>query len=144
VSITNAPRLESLDGVGNLPDLSVIGVHLARKLRDISDVRYLGESLRDFELEDCSDVEDLDDTEPLVGLRVLGFSDCGGVASLAPLAPLQCLETFYAWGTTRVLDNDLSVLAGLPRLQEIRMRDRATYRPRLSELVDDNLRRVRD
>ena len=144
VSIKDATRLESLDGIGNLPDLSAIGIHGARKLWDISDVRYLGEPLREFELEYCPGVEDIDDVEPLVGLRFLGFSDSGGVASLAPLAPLQQLETFHAWGTTRVLDNDLSVLAELPRLQEIRMRDRATYRPRMSQLVNDNAKRVRD
>jgi hypothetical protein len=42
---------------------------------------------------------------------------------------------FYAWGSTRILDGDLSPLARLPRLKQIRMRNRRGYRPAVGDLV---------
>lgn len=85
--------------------------------------------------EKCVRIDAIDDTEPLVGLRFLGVSDCGDVVTLAPVRSLVALEAFYAWGSTRVSDNDLSPLLSLPRLREIRMRDRRTYRPHVADLV---------
>jgi hypothetical protein len=39
-----------------------------------------------------------------------------------------------AWGSTTITDRDLTPLASLPNLREIRMRDRPGYRPRVAEL----------
>jgi internalin A len=64
----------------------------------------------------------------------LSVSDCGTIDTIAPLANLHNLEWLSAWGSTRILDGDMQPLAQLPRLAEIRMRDRATYHPRISTL----------
>jgi internalin A len=135
LTIKEAPYLESLSGVGNLPELTVLGVLLARRLRDISDVAGLAPSLRRFELQSCAAIGAVDDVEPLVNLRFLGVSECGEIESLAPLASLEQLETLYAWGSTRVVDGDLTPLARLPRLKEIRMRNRRGYKPSVTDLV---------
>lgn len=73
--------------------------------------------------------------EQLRELRLLGFSDCGEIESVAPLGALEQLEELYAWGSTWIVDGDLSPLARLPRLKEIRMRDRRGYKPRGADLV---------
>ena len=142
LTIKEAPYLESVAGVGDLPELVVLGIVLARKLDDISDVAGLGSSLQEFRLEACPAIGAIDDVEPLVNLRLLGFSDCGGIESLAPIAALEELEELYAWGSTRIIDGDLSPLAQLPRLKEIRMRDRRGYKPRVADLfnADDTFR----
>lgn len=43
-------------------------------------------------------------------------------------------QKFFAWGSTCIVDRDLSLLARLPRLAEIRMRDRRSYTPRVVDL----------
>lgn len=133
--IKDSPVLESLDGVGSLPALEVLGIMGAPRLHDISDVAGLGPSLLELELEDGRSLSAIDDVESLVNLRFLGVSECGDIESLAPVKELERLEVLYAYGSTRVADRDLSPLAQLPRLREIRMKDRREYRPRVSELV---------
>jgi internalin A len=135
LTIKEAPYLESLSGIGELPDLAVLEIVLARKLVDISDVVGLAESLHEFKLEDCRAIDAIDEVASLVNLRFLEVGDCGGVESLRPMATLEQLEELYAWGSTKILDNDLSPLARLPRLREIRMQDRRSYKPRVAELV---------
>jgi hypothetical protein len=135
LTIKEAPYLESLSGVADLPELEALGILLARRLRDIGDVAGLASSLRRLELQDCPSIGAIDDVEPLVNLRFLGVSECGDIASLAPIVTLEQLETLYAWGSTRVVDGDLSPLARLPRLREVRMRNRRGYKPRVADLV---------
>lgn len=134
LTIKEVPHLDSLSGLADLRELKVLGVFLARRLRDISDVARLA-SLRELEFEDCPTLDSLEDVGQLVNLRFLGFSECGDIESLAPIGSLVQLEVFYAWGSTRIVDGDLSPLARLPRLKEIRMRDRGGYRPRVGDLV---------
>lgn len=135
LTIKEAPDLESLSGVGDLLELAVLGVFLAHKLRDLSDIAGIAESLRELELEDCSAISAIDDVKALRKLHFLGVSNCGEIESLAPVSALEQIEVLYAWGSTRVLDGDLSPLAQLPHLREIRMRDRRSYRPRVTDLV---------
>lgn len=135
LTIKDAPHLESLSGIGNLPGLAVLGIVLAPRLHNVSDVAELAESLQELKFEACPEITMLDDLEPLVHLRVLGISDCGDIESLAPIRSLKQLEVLYAWASTRVLDKDLSPLAALPRLKEVRMRDRRDYRPRVAKLT---------
>ncbi len=135
LTIKEAPYLESLSGIGELPELAVVSVVLARRLSDISDVAGLADPLREFELEDCPAIDAIDDVESLVNLRFLGVSDCGEIESLVPVAAIERLEELYAWGSTRIVDGDLSPLTRLPRLREIRMRDRRIYKPRVADLV---------
>lgn len=132
--VKDAPRLESLDGIGSLPDLEVLSIIGARRLGDIADVADLGATLQEFELQGCRALSAIDDVASLVNLRFLGVSDCGDIESFAPIKELENLEELYAWGSTRVVDGDLSPLARLPELKEIRMQERREYGPRVAEL----------
>jgi hypothetical protein len=134
LTLKEAAYLDSLSGLAHLTRLEKLSIQMARKLHDISDLAELA-SLRELKFEDCPDIADLNDVEQLVNLRVLSFSDCGDVASLGPVRNLDGLEEFYAWGSTRIVDGDLSPLPRLPRLKEIRMRDRHGYKPRVVDLV---------
>jgi len=115
-----------LSGLADLTELDQLGVILARRLHDISDVAGLA-PLRELTFEDCPGIAVLDDVEQLVSLRVLSFRDCGDVESLGPLRGLDRLGEFYAWGSTRIVDEDLSPLPRLPRLKEIRNNNRAGH-----------------
>jgi hypothetical protein len=135
LTIKDAPYLESLAGLGNLPDLAALTIVGARRLHEVDEVGELSASLRELKFEECPRIDAIDVVEPLVGLRFLGVSESGDIASLAPVGSLAQLETFYAWGSTRILDGDLSPLARLPRLKEIRMRNRRGYKPPVGELA---------
>jgi hypothetical protein len=134
LTVKDASHLESLAGVGNLPELEELNVLLARRLSDISEVAELASTLRRFQLQDCPSIGAIDDVEPLVNLRFLGISECGDIESFAPIKELQKLESLYAWGSTRVVDDDLSPIAQLSQLTDFRMQDRRRYRPRVAEL----------
>ena len=133
--LKEAPNLESLVGLADLTKLAKLGVIVARRLNDISDIAGLGSSLRHLGFEGCPGIDVLDDLGSLANLQFLGISDCGDVGSLGPLRGLDQLEEFYAWGSTRIVDGDLSLLSHLPRPREIRMCDRRGYTPRVVELV---------
>jgi internalin A len=135
VTIKDAPHVESLTGIGDLPALEALRVIVARSLRDIRDVARLAGSLRELIFEGCPGVGDLEPLRSLVRLRVLGVSDCGYIESLGPIRPLNQLEQFSGWGSTRVVDGDLSPLAALPLLSEVRMRDRKGYSPHVRDLA---------
>ena len=70
----------------------------------------------------------------LTDLKVLDISDCGDIASLHPLSPLKRLEEFYCYGTTKIVDNDLSPLSSLPALRELRIKPRRSYHPTEAEI----------
>ena len=42
-----------------------------------------------------------------------------------------------AWGSTRILDADLSPLLSLPRLTELRMKSRREYKPSVKEVQSE-------
>lgn len=135
LTIKDAPYLESLAGLGNLPDLAALTIFGAWRLHEIGEVGELSDSLRELKFEGCPRIDSIEVVESLVGLRFLGISEAGDIASLAPVRSLAQLETFYAWGSTRILDGDLSPLAQLPQLKEIRMRNRRGYKPPVGELA---------
>ena len=98
LTIKDAPYLESLSGLGNLPDLAALTIVGAPRLHEIDAVAELSASLRELKFEECARIDAIDDVEPLVGLRFLGISESGEIASLAPIGSLAQLEAFYAWG----------------------------------------------
>jgi len=134
-----APILETLDGADAFDALAVLRIAAARELQDLSAIDAARQSLVEVGFEECLELSAIDDLARLTELRFLGVSQCGRIASLAPIAAMGQLETLYAWGSTRVEDADLSPLLSLPSLREVRMRDRKEYQPRLS-FVLENLR----
>jgi internalin A len=135
LTIKEAPHLRSLSGVSDLSELEMLEIVDAKNLSDVSDVVGLVESLRELKLETCRSIDSIDDLGFLVRLRILELSDCGDVDSFAPLEKLEQLEQLHAWGSTRVVDADLSPIQSLPHLHEVRMQDRRGYRPRLADVV---------
>jgi hypothetical protein len=127
-----ADHLESLAGVEALNDLRELAIVAAPILDDLADLG--AQPLRKLKLQDCRSVHSLDAIATVTSLRFLGISDCGPIDSLRSLSALDSLESFYAWGSTRIVDADLTPLTKLPRLSEIRMRDRPEYEPQLSTI----------
>ena len=136
LTLKDAPYLRSLDGVEAL-DLHVLRLQGAPRLQDVSALVSLKDTLRELWVEGARELESLDDIGRLRNLRHLQIGDCGAIRSLAPLSNLRELEALYAWGTTQVVDGDLTPLLDLPALREIRMRDRRNYQPALTSFAQN-------
>jgi hypothetical protein len=139
VELQGADSLESLDGVGYMQKLDALRIFEAGCLRALSGVEALAANIRELELQDCTLIQGLSSVRTLGRLTFLGFSNCGLIESLDPIDAHTELTAVHAWGTTRVADCDLSALTRLPKLVDLRMRDRPEYRPRVSEIAK-NLR----
>jgi internalin A len=132
--LEESSRLQSLTGIEHLSDLTHLAILGAPVLDDIEAIRHMGSSLRELELESCPNVATLDDVELLHRLEFLGVSDCRDIESLRPLEALASLTEFFAWGSTRIVDGDLTPLLRLPNLREVRMRARTQYNPSVKDV----------
>jgi Leucine-rich repeat (LRR) protein len=121
------PRIRSLNGVELLRSLDHLGVYLA-PLEDIESLGYGAPLLRELHLEACR-VRDLSPLASQRNLTFLNVSDCGEIDSLAPLKDLSQLTDLWLYGTTKILNNDLSPLLDLPHLRQLKMQSRRSYQP---------------
>lgn len=135
VKLKYAPALETLDGAEDLASLATLRVQGARELADIAGISNLADTLRDVEFEACREIHSISDVETLCNLRFFGVSDCGEIESLRSVVEMTELESLCMWGTTRILDNDLSPILQLRKLTDLRLRGRRSYRPPLAEVM---------
>lgn len=133
------PRLQSLDGLGALPSIRHLAVYLATRLKDTDALQQLEpDRLEELHLEACRTLSDLGPVASARSLRFLNASDCDDIESLHPLKNLAHLEVLWLYGTTKILDGDLSPIMGLPRLRELRLQARRIYSPS-SEQVEASI-----
>jgi hypothetical protein len=121
------PRVRSLTGVEFLRSLKHLAVYSA-PLHDLEPLTTGEVALLELHVESCR-VRNL---SPLAGQRSLQFlnaSECGDLMSLVPLAGLDNLAKLWMFGTTRIMDDDLSPLFGLSKLRELKLMGRRSYRP---------------
>jgi hypothetical protein len=128
------PSLQSLDGLDALVALTHLGIYLASNLHDIDAMRSAYRGLDALHLESCRAIRDLAPLANCTALRLLNVSDSGDIESLAPLTPLSNLEVVWLYGTTRIVDGDLTPLARLARLRELRMQSRRGYHPTVTDI----------
>jgi hypothetical protein len=134
LTVKDAPRLESLDGLASHEALRHLEIRGARRLGDISVLPDTEASLEELVLEGCRAIESLAPIDRFRSLRYLGIGECGDLPSANELASLQSLEALSAWGSTCFVDGDLSILTRLPALREIRMRNRRHYHPAVKDI----------
>ena len=134
LTVKDAPRLESLDGLANHAALTHLEIRGAKRLSDISALAETRARLAELTLEECRAIDTLESVGGLRALRHLGIGQCGELPSAAELQTLLALEVLSAWGSTCFVDGDLSVLTRLPALREVRMRNRSHYRPAVKDI----------
>jgi hypothetical protein len=133
ISMKERPGLRSLHGLGELVLLDRLGIFLGARLEDVSDLRGR-DLLTRLDLQACRRLASVADLAGCTGLRVLNIAEGGDLESAAPLGGLLELQELYAYGSTRFVDGDLSPLARLPKLDELRMQSRRHYRPSVPDL----------
>jgi hypothetical protein len=127
------PKVKSLAGLSQLPRLQRLGIYLASRLDDISELRGRSE-IREVELVSCKKLTRIDDLADCTGLRRLNIAESGDIESLKPLAGLNLLEELYLNGSTKILDCDLTPIKGLRRLRSFAMMNRRGYEPSVKDV----------
>lgn len=127
LTLKDRPRIRSLHGVEALPSLERLGVYSA-PLNDIDPLGHGVPTLHELQVESCR-IQDLSPLASQRTLRFLNASECDELASLSPLRELTELSDLWLFGTTKIMDDDLSPLCTLPRLRELKMKSRRSYRP---------------
>jgi hypothetical protein len=127
------PRLSSLAGLSHLPKLQRLGIYLATRLIDISELRGRSE-IREIELVSCKKLTRINDLAECTGLRRLNIAESGDIESLSPVAGLTELEELYLYGSTKILDHDLTPITGLRPLKSFAMMNRRGYEPSVEVL----------
>ena len=133
LQLANGP-LTSLAGCDRWPLLEELALGRLFRLID-ADAVALCQSLRVLELRQCRRLTSLDAFAALRQLRRLLVIDAGAIESLRPLRGLAELELEIFFGSTDVLDGDLTVLFELPRLQSVAFADRRHYTHKLEQVV---------
>ncbi len=128
------PGVRSLDGIESMSWLAHLGIYGA-PLEDTSALVSLGSPvLTELALATCPRLTSLSDLSSLVGLRHLDVSESGPLQSLGPIADSILLEGLYLYGSTTIVDGDLTPLRGLTRLTDLRMMARRHYTPTLKDV----------
>ena len=142
VVMKDYPAVQSLDGVEDLPSLTELGVHLAKKLEDSTALmRSSSPVLETLQLPSCRKVTDIRPVASATSLRFFELSEVGEIPTVSPLAGLERLERLYLYGSTQIADGDLGPIARLPRLRDFRMQSRRGYSPPVKEIQDAIARR---
>jgi hypothetical protein len=142
INMKDYPRVQSLNGVEDLPWLAELGIFLGKDLDDITALQRVATPvLTQLRLPSCRKVVDLVSIASCTALRFLDLSEGGDLPTVAPLGALKGLEKLILHGSTTVLDGDLSPIATLPQLQLLAMKNRRSYAPTVKEIQDAISRR---
>ena len=121
-----ARSIETMSGISMLTSLSKLSMSYMTKLASLDDIDSL-RGLRWLHIQSSSKISDIRPLSELVDLEVLAFDGCGDVQSLAPIANLKNLRYVSFFGTTKIVDGDLTPLLGLPLLRDVMFEDRRNY-----------------
>lgn len=142
VVLKDHPRVQSLDGIEDLPWLAELGVHLAKNLEDIAALKRASSPvLQTLQLSSCRKITDIAAVASSTSLRFLELSDAGDLTTIAPLAALDDLERLYLYGSTKIMDSNLDPIARLSRLRDFRIQSRREYTPSVKQIQDEIARR---
>lgn len=121
-----SPKIETLNGIGALSELSFLGVYVARRLGTLNGIEALT-NLVQLEVNDCPRIRNISPLGGLHLLREVHLCNDGDIETLGPLRRLEKLEVLLFYESTNVLDGDLSVLQSLAKLQHVVFMGRPHY-----------------
>ena len=127
-------RLESLRGAEGLARLRRLELNHCRQPIDLAGLGQM-RALRQLELGGCRKQGRLDGIEQCSWLKELSLGDCSRIDSLERLGACRDLEALSLYGSTNVIDGDLSVLDRLPLLTRVDFSDRRHYNRRSKDYI---------
>ncbi len=135
-------RIQCFDAIWELQGLESLRIALAPHLTN-KEFRGIGRmrSLRQLVLQNCRQIDNIDNIAKCQSLIKLVVEDCSSIASIRPLAGLLRLQELKLPGNTNVQDGDLSVATELPELAVFSAANRRHYNPGVRDIVHQLERR---
>lgn len=106
-------QIESFEGIGQFKILQELDLYGLNKLKDISSIGLLRNSLRKLIMENCKNIQDFMPIGSLDSLEHLTLQSCGSMKSIAFIQGLPNLK-FFNFEKTDVEDEDLSYCQTIP------------------------------
>jgi Leucine-rich repeat (LRR) protein len=133
LALLNAPlkSLDGLEGLTRLRSLRLAGLRALRELRGIEQLT----NLEELDVHSCRGISSIDEVGQLQHLRKFHLNEDGPIASLKPLDKLSGLESIVFYGSTNIVDGDLSPLARQKNLLNVSFQNRRHYSHRREEFA---------
>jgi hypothetical protein len=106
-------QIESFEGIGQFKILQELNLYGLNKLKDISSIGLLRNSLRKLIMENCKNIQDFMPIGSLDNLEHLSLQSCGSMKSIAFTQGMPNLK-FFNFEKTDVEDGDLSYCQTIP------------------------------
>ena len=125
LSILNAP-IENLRGLKSLKMLKFLRIGNLKKLNSFQGIEEL-EELEELEVQKCKAINSISELSELKKLKRLLLLDMGDIESLKVLGDLDNLEVVLFYGSTNIIDGDISPLTRLKNLSKVSFQNRKHY-----------------
>jgi len=132
LQLLNAP-VTNLRGLRTLARLRELRLARLTQLMSLEGIEVLT-ALENLTVSTCRKITSVEKIEPLTNLRNLDLDNDGDIASLRPLERLNELERIGFDTSTNILDGDMTVLIGLPKLKRVAFQNRKHYTHTREEL----------
>jgi internalin A len=133
LALLNAP-LKSLDGLEALTRLRSLRLAGLRGLQELRGIDQLA-NLEELDVNSCRGINSIDEVGQLEHLRKLHLNDGGLITSLKPIDKLGGLESVVFYGSTNIVDGDLSPLVRQKKLLRLSFQNRRHYSHRREEFA---------
>ncbi len=121
-----SPKISEIGAAPHVPPaLDFLGICNARKLDSLEGVQQVPSVTR-LEVNDCRKISKIDRLAELTSLRILHLCNCGELLSLRPLQELRGLRELLFYGTTSIRDGQVEFLLSLG-LEKVVFQDRRHY-----------------
>lgn len=125
LSIINSP-INNITKLQSLKKLRSLDLSLLSKLTSLKGIEKLI-NLEELKINSCTHIHDIEEIKYLINLTKLWLIDCKDVESLKPIESIQNLNNLLFYGTTNIVDGDLTPLTKLNKLTKIAFQNRKHY-----------------
>lgn len=129
------PRVRHLGGIETMNWIANLEIYDA-PLDDISALGQRHPMLRSVAFGGCTRLTSLEQLERFSELEALDVSEAGSIESLHPIAGLVDLRRLHLYGSTQILDGDLSPLLAMTSMSDLRLMNRRHYAPSVSSVKE--------
>lgn len=133
LAVYNSP-IPSLDGISALTKLRSLRLANLRRLASLDGIEHLA-NIEELDIHSCRSISHINQIESLLRIKNFGINECGKIESLKPLARLADLELVGFYGSTNIVDGDLSPLLHKRKLIRAAFQNRRHYSHRRDDFV---------
>jgi hypothetical protein len=133
LTIANS-SIRNLDGLSKLTRLTYLRLGYLNNITSIEPINTL-KRLQELEIQNCKKVASIKGVEYLSELKKILLIDMGSIDSLLPLRNIRDIQWILFYGTTNIIDGNISFLRELRKLSKISFQNRRHYTLKTTDFV---------